>query len=263
MADVQSRCVPRRTTPPSVRYLCLTHQTEPSVVVLYVRCLVPPISPHLCNSTIWCARTRFGAQATLQNPPAHAEARLGQETIRPMVSTNRRRGAAEAQRLFFIETTPAQPHLTFVNPQAIVGSLEHVAQFNPSPAGLRMLVSWGGRSRGLGWVGIEEATAWLDDQQVTSDGWKCSEHSMIQLSVTITALSPLCFSERRPGGQFRFSLDHVPGAVLRGAVASHMLRAGQEHGPTFQRLFGVGQPPAALFHCAYPGVEVLPHTALS
>jgi hypothetical protein len=63
---------------------------------------------------------------------------------------------------------------------------------------------------------------------------------MIQLSVTITALSPLCCSERHPGGQFRFSLDHVPGAVLRGAVASHMLRASQEHEPTFQRLFGVG-----------------------
>ena len=86
---------------------------------------------------------------------------------------------------------------------------------------------------------------------------------MIQLNVTITALSPLCFSERRPGGQFRFSLDHVPGAILRGAVASHMLRAGQEHEATFQRLFGVGQPPAALFRCAYPGIDVVPHTALS
>lgn len=86
---------------------------------------------------------------------------------------------------------------------------------------------------------------------------------MIQLNITITALSPLCFSERRPGGQFRFSLDYVPGAVLRGAAAAIMLRAGNEHDPGFQRLFGVGQPPVALFRCAYPGAYVLPHTALS
>jgi hypothetical protein len=90
-----------------------------------------------------------------------------------MVSMNRRRGVAEAQRLFFIETTPAQPHLTFSNPQAIVGALEHVAQAKLLLAGLRMLVSLGGgRSRGLGWMSLDEVTAWLDDQQVTSDGWE-------------------------------------------------------------------------------------------
>lgn len=86
---------------------------------------------------------------------------------------------------------------------------------------------------------------------------------MQKLSVTVTAISPLCFSERRPGGQFRFSLDHVPGAVLRGAAAAILLRAGQEHDPQFQHLFGVGQPPGALFYPAYPGTHVLPHTAMS
>jgi hypothetical protein len=55
---------PRGTTPLSVRYLILTRQTEPSGVVLYVRCLAPPISPRPCNSTIWCVQTRFGDQAT-------------------------------------------------------------------------------------------------------------------------------------------------------------------------------------------------------
>jgi hypothetical protein len=90
-----------------------------------------------------------------------------------MISMNRRRGVAEARRLFFIETTPAQPQLTFSNPQAIVGTLEQVAQVKLLLAGLRMLVSLGGgRSRGLGWMGIEEAPAWLDDQQVASDGWE-------------------------------------------------------------------------------------------
>lgn len=101
------------------------------------------------------------------------EARLGQETIRPMVSLNRRRGVAEAQRLFFIETTPAQQHLTFSNAEAVVGTLESIAQAKLLLAGLRLLVSLGGgRSRGLGWIAIEELSAWLDEQQVTADGWE-------------------------------------------------------------------------------------------
>lgn len=100
------------------------------------------------------------------------EARLGEETIRPMVSLNRRRGVAEAQRLFFIETTPAQPHLTFINPEAVVGTVENVAQAKLLLAGLRTIVAFGGgRSRGFGWTAIETA-AWLDDQQVNPGGWE-------------------------------------------------------------------------------------------
>ncbi len=101
------------------------------------------------------------------------EAMLGQETIRSMVSMNRRRGVAAEQRLFFIETTPAQPHLTFRNTEAVVGTLESIAQAKLLLAGLRMLVALGGgRSRGLGWIAIEESSAWLDDQQVTADAWE-------------------------------------------------------------------------------------------
>lgn len=100
------------------------------------------------------------------------EARLGEETIRPMVSLNRRRGVAEAQRLFFIETTPAQPHFMFTNEMAVVGTLENSAQAKLLLAGFRTMVALGGgRSRGLGWI-RSEATAWLGDQQVTPDGWE-------------------------------------------------------------------------------------------
>jgi hypothetical protein len=89
-----------------------------------------------------------------------------------MVSLNRHRGVAEAQRLFFIETTPAQPHLTFTNPEAVVGMLEDVAQAKLLLAGLRTIIALGGgRSRGFGWTAIE-ATAWLDDQQVNPGGWE-------------------------------------------------------------------------------------------
>ena len=86
---------------------------------------------------------------------------------------------------------------------------------------------------------------------------------MAQLRVLITAQSPLCFSERRPGGQFRTSTEFVSGAVLRGAAAGVMVRDGLEGEVDFQRLFGVGQPAQALFRCAYPGDGVLPATALS
>ena len=89
-----------------------------------------------------------------------------------MVSPNRRRGVAEAQRLFFIETTPAQPRLTFTNPEGVVGILEDVAQAKLLLAGLRTIIALGGgRSRGFGWTAIE-ATACLDDQQVTPGGWE-------------------------------------------------------------------------------------------
>lgn len=100
------------------------------------------------------------------------EARLGTETVRPMVSLNRRRGVAEGQRLFFIETTPAQPQLTFSNPEAVVGVLESEAQAKLLLAGLRTIVALGGgRSRGFGWVSIQPA-AWLDDRGVTPSGWE-------------------------------------------------------------------------------------------
>ncbi len=83
------------------------------------------------------------------------------------------------------------------------------------------------------------------------------------IRVTVTALSPLCFSERRPGGQFRNSTEYISGSVLRGTAAGVMLRRGLETTPAFQRLFGVGQPAQALFRCAYPGEHLLPATAVS
>jgi len=86
---------------------------------------------------------------------------------------------------------------------------------------------------------------------------------MAQLKVSVTAQSPLCFSERRPGGQFRNSTEFIPGSVLRGAAAGVMLRQGLETDVDFQRLFGVGRPAQAIFRGAYPGEHSLPATAMS
>lgn len=83
------------------------------------------------------------------------------------------------------------------------------------------------------------------------------------IRVSVTAQSPLCLSERRPGGQFRNSTEYIPGSVLRGAAASVMLRNVSDTDADFRRLFGVGQPAQAVFRCAYPGDHVLPATSMS
>ena len=81
---------------------------------------------------------------------------------------------------------------------------------------------------------------------------------MEQLRVSITAKSPLCFSERRPGTQFRESLDYIPGAALRAAVAMPMVQEGES---AFEDLF-TGEHPA-IFANAYPAANVLPASAMS
>jgi len=74
--------------------------------------------------------------------------------------------------------------------------------------------------------------------------------------ITISPQSSLCFSERRPGGQFRDTFPYVPGTVLRAAVAELML--GES---AFDDLF-MGPKPAIFTH-AYPAGYVLPATAMS
>ena len=100
------------------------------------------------------------------------DARLGEGTVRPMVSMNRRRQVAEAQRLFFIETTPAQPQFSLSNESAVVGNLETVAQAKLLLAGFRTLTALGGsRSRGFGWIEVD-LKACLGGAAVLSDGWE-------------------------------------------------------------------------------------------
>jgi CRISPR-associated protein Csx10 len=76
---------------------------------------------------------------------------------------------------------------------------------------------------------------------------------MPALKLTIAALSPLAFSERRPGGQFRASMPYVPGAVLRGALAQQLLNAGESTGSDFQRLFIRADAP--MFRNAFPAIR--------
>lgn len=84
------------------------------------------------------------------------------ETLRAMVSINRRRRTAEAGRLFLVETAPNISGLRFESGEAITGYLSEAAHAHLLLAGLRLLFSWGGgASRGLGW-GELKAEAMLD-----------------------------------------------------------------------------------------------------
>jgi CRISPR-associated protein Csx10 len=103
-----------------------------------------------------------------------------------------------------------------------------------------------------------------------------------RIQLEIKALSPLAISRQKPGGSVSECEDYIPGSVIRGAVASEILKqSGQEfanlseNGGDFQALF-LGDEPA-IFQNAYPNVskidrddfiiqeevKILPSTALS
>lgn len=93
---------------------------------------------------------------------------------------------------------------------------------------------------------------------------------MKEIKLKIKALSPLAISRQKPGGSISEAQDYIPGSVIRGAVAAHILcQPGvnpDRPGGDFQTLF-VDQE-AAIFTNAYPTVEgeevyVLPATAVS
>lgn len=102
---------------------------------------------------------------------------------------------------------------------------------------------------------------------------------MKQITLTITAISPLAIGQRKPGGSVSEAMDYIPGTVIRGAIAGQILRQTQqspESGDDFHKLFVNEQ--AAIFRNGYPAIaklgdndyklrseaiSVLPATALS
>jgi CRISPR/Cas system CSM-associated protein Csm3 (group 7 of RAMP superfamily) len=77
---------------------------------------------------------------------------LPDETLRWMVSLNRRRRTAQAKRLFLVETAAHFKGLRFKNDEAITGHLSGKPHLLVLLAGLKLLYSWGGSTtRGLGW----------------------------------------------------------------------------------------------------------------
>jgi CRISPR-associated protein Csx10 len=84
-----------------------------------------------------------------------------------------------------------------------------------------------------------------------------------RLQVEVAAKSPLCFGERRPGGQFRETTGYVPGAALRAAIAMRLLERTDLPPGVFQDIFVGAAHGPAVFSDACPGVGVLPATAVS
>jgi CRISPR-associated protein Csx10 len=83
---------------------------------------------------------------------------------------------------------------------------------------------------------------------------------MKRIELQIKALSPLAISRQKPGGSISECEDYIPGSVIRGAVASEILKqSGQQfsdlskNGGDFQALF-LGDEPA-IFQNAYPNVS--------
>jgi CRISPR-associated protein Csx10 len=100
---------------------------------------------------------------------------------------------------------------------------------------------------------------------------------MKQITLTITAHSPLAIGQRKPGGSVSEAMSYIPGTVIRGAIAGQLLQHGQpEPGDDFHKLFIDGQ--STVFCNGYPAIaklgddayalsvapiSVLPATALS
>ena len=139
----------------------LRHACEQLLRSQNVKLCRPPLPDEMCphadgvnSPCLLCAV--FGSPAERSRLRFHdltAEAaNLPGETLRAMVSLNRRRRTAEAGRLFLVETAPNLAGLRFESDEAITGHLSDKAHAHLLLAGLRLLFAWGGgASRGLGW----------------------------------------------------------------------------------------------------------------
>nr|WP_315791731.1 CRISPR-associated RAMP protein Csx10 [Fischerella sp. JS2] len=86
---------------------------------------------------------------------------------------------------------------------------------------------------------------------------------MIRIKLEITALSPLAIAAKKPGSVSEAE-DHIPGSVIRGAIASQILQLSNQQipgiseqnlvlgGGDFESLFLSDEP--AIFQNAYPAV---------
>lgn len=84
---------------------------------------------------------------------------------------------------------------------------------------------------------------------------------MKRIQLEFKVLSPLAISRQKPGGSVSECEDYIPGSVIRGAIASEILKqSGQQFNDLskndgdFQALF-LGDEPA-IFQNAYPSIKI-------
>lgn len=176
------------------------------------------------------------------------------------VTINRRRHVAEDQRLYFTETSLSNADILFSGDVTIDRKITGT-QIRLLQAGLKYIHAIGtGKSRGLGWLKIEQTDLSPVDQdtaQIESD-----TEDFTELAIEVTLKSPIVPGGRKPTGQTIQSIQHVPGGLLRGAVADRWLADSEAGEPDddFREVFLSSD--AGIFRNCYPGASVLPATAI-
>ena len=180
--------------------------------------------------------------------------------VRNGVTINRRRGVAEHQRLYFTETSLSNADISFSG-DVTIGAKITDEQIKILQAGLKFIHAIGtGKSRGLGWLKIEQKDAPPAHQAVASIT-PDSENDFTELAIEVILQSPIIPGGRKPTGQVIEAVQHIRGGLLRGAVADAWLGTSENGQPDadFKQLFlGDG---AGVFRNCYPGKSVLPATA--
>jgi len=166
---------------------------------------------------------------------------------------DRYRRTAKDESLFQIETADAEM-LT----GEIIGTLSeenYDEQKALLEAAIKAIPHIGGNTgRGLGWIaedGIAVEIIALDAEEVSVP---VDDPPWVTVPVTITAQSPLLIGKKSSESNFRATLGHIPGAVLRAALAQTLIaqdggaeegkvnwvakEGGQGRFPSLRRAFG-------------------------
>lgn len=184
----------------------------------------------------------------------------GSTEVRNGVTINRRRGVAEHQRLYFTETSVSNAGVSFSGDVTLDAKITD-EQIKILHAGLKFIHAIGtGKSRGLGWLEIEQKDASPIHQEVASVT-PDSDEGFTELAIKVILESAIVPGGRKPTGQVIEAIQHIRGGLLRGAVADAWLAAAESSEPDadFEQLF-LGDD-AGIFRNCYPGSSVLPATA--
>ncbi len=148
--------------------------------------------------------------------------------VRAGVALNRRRGTAEAGRLFLVETSPPlpAPGLLFVHPRAIRGHLPDATPLQLLLAGSRLLTGFGaGETRGLGWSEVD-AVARVDGALVEFEPSAIGgQPPAISNQPSAFDAQPLAGSHQPPA-----FVDELSAGGERPAVADEMAEAEDTEG---------------------------------
>ena len=186
---------------------------------------------------------------------------LGAETtaIRSGVTINRNRRVAEDQRLYFTETSRPNAGFEFSGDVLISRDISE-KQIELLSVGLKYIHAIGsGKTRGLGWLSIEQTDLSPDPQEDISI--ETDSEDSIELSIKITLESPIITGGRKPAGQAVEAVQYIRGGLIRGAMANALLMdlKNREPDDDFEQLFLDDN--AGIFRNCTPGTKVLPATA--